>query len=211
MSQLIQDLNWRYATKKFDPTKKLTKEQLEQLLEAMRLTATSYGLQPYKFLIIENPALRATIRTHSWNQPQVTDASHLIAICSYTTLDESFVDRYVDSIVAVRGVTKESLSQYREMMVHSIKIRTPENLADWAKRQSYIALGFLLSAAAELRIDACPMEGFDPQKVDEVLGLAKDTLTVATLCPVGFRAEDDASASYAKVRFPLSELVRTID
>ncbi len=210
MSQLLESLTWRYATKKFDPTKKITDEKLTELLEAMRLTATSYGLQPYKFLVIENPDLRAKIRTHAWDQPQVTDASHLIAICNYRTMDEAYVDHYIDSIVKERGVTREMLAGYRQMMVGSLKARTPENATAWMKNQAYIVLGFLLSAAAEMKIDSCPMEGFEATKVDDVLDLAEKNLTVATLCPVGYRSADDTTAAYAKVRFPFSEIVETI-
>jgi|CXWL01.1.fsa_nt_gi nitroreductase len=207
MSSYNDRLFWRYATKKFDPTKHLTQEQLDELLESARLSASSYGLQPYKLVVVTNPAIRAKLREHAWNQSQVTDASHLVVICSYRTIDAAYIDRFVGIIASERGVSVESLKGYRDMMVGSIQGRTPEQLADWMKRQSYIALGFLLSAAAQHQIDACPMEGFDATHVDVDLGLAEENLTAAVFCPLGFRASDDATASYKKVRFPKEEFI----
>ncbi len=206
MSTYNDHLLWRYATKKFDPTKKLTQTQLDELLESARLSASSFGLQPYKFVVVTDPAVRAKLREHAWGQSQVTDASHLIVICSYRTMDAAYVDRFAQLVGAERGVPAENLKGYRDMMVGSIQGRSPEQLADWMKRQAYIALGFLLSAAAQNEIDACPMEGFDPTHVDVDLGLAEQNLTAAVFCPIGFRAADDETASYKKVRFPKEEL-----
>lgn len=207
MTKIIDALQWRYATKKFDATKKLTDAQLKDLLEALRLTPTSYGLQPYKFIVITDPALREKMKAVSWNQTQVTDASHLIAICTMKTMDAEYVDLFIADIAKTRGVSTDSLKGYRDMMVGSITRQTPEGLADWTKRQSYIALGTLLLVAADMKIDACPMEGFDGSKIDELLGLTTTNFTVASLCPVGFRASDDATADMKKVRFPLEMLV----
>ena len=206
MSVYNDNLRWRYATKKFDPTKKLSKEQLEELVESLQLTASSFGLQTYKFLVLTDPALRAKMREHSWGQPQVTDASHLIAICTYRSIDASYVDHYIEAIAKTRGVTVESLKGFRDTMVGFLKARSPEEVAQWMRRQAYISIGFLLSAAAQQHIDACPMEGFEPQKIDADLGLAKENLTIVALCSVGFRAADDASASDKKVRFSQEEL-----
>ncbi len=207
MSTHLDSLHWRYATKKFDPTKKLTDAQLQELLDAVQLSASSYGLQAYKIVVVTNPAIREKIKEHAWNQTQVTDASHLIAICTYKSIDEAYVDSFISLIAETRGLTAESLAGYREMMVGSIKGRTTEELAHWLRCQGYIALGFLLSAAAEAHIDSCPMEGFDAAHVDVDLDLLESNLTTVALCPVGFRADDDATASYAKVRFPKEELV----
>ncbi len=202
----LESLQWRYATKKFDPTKKLSDAQLEELMEAARLSASSYGLQPYKFVVVTDPAVRAKIREHAWDQAQVTDASHLIVLCSYRTMDHSYIDKYIAEIAKTRGMKPEDLAGFRDMMRGSVAGKDAKDLADWMKRQSYIALGFLLSAAAHMRIDACPMEGFDPTHVDVDLGLVDMNLTSATLCPVGFRASDDAAAQYKKVRFAKDEL-----
>lgn len=206
MPSYNDNLRWRYATKKFDATKKLPPAQLEQLLESTQLAASSYGLQPYKVLVITDPALRAKIREHAWNQAQVTDASHLAIFCAYRSIDEAYVDAFVELIAKERGMPVESLKGYRDMMAGSIRNMNPGQMAAWTKMQSYIGLGFLLSAAAQMHVDACPMEGFDAAKVDEVLGLADLNLTATTFCPLGFRAADDAAAGYKKVRFPKEEL-----
>ncbi len=200
-------LRWRYATKKFDATKKLTQAQIDELLETLRLTPSSFGLQPYKFLVIENAAVRLKLREHGWNQTQITDASHLIAICSYRTIDQAFVDRNLDLISRERNIPLESLKGYREKIAGYLLKRTPEQIGEWAKRQGYIALGILLSACAAMEIDSCPMEGFDPVLVDEDLDLKKDNLTIVALCPVGYRAGDDDFATLAKVRFPREQMV----
>lgn len=206
-SSVISALNWRYATKKFDPSKKLTDAQLSDLLEALRLTPTSFGLQPYKFIVITDPALREKMKANSWNQSQVTDASHLIAICSMKTMDAGYIDTYVNDMAKTRGASLDTLKGYRDMMTGYIARQTPAETAEWIRRQSYLALGTLLVVAAELQIDACPMEGFDRTKIDELLGLSETNFTVASLCPVGFRASDDAMASMKKVRFPIEKLV----
>lgn len=207
MTKMIDALNWRYATKKFDTTKKLTDAQLSDLLEALRLTPTSFGLQPYKFIVITDPALREKMKAVSWNQTQVMDASHLIAICSMKSMDAGYIDTYVNDMATTRGVSVDTLKSYRDMMTGYVARQTPAETADWIRRQSYIALGTLLVVSADMEIDACPMEGFDRTKVDELLGLTETNFTVASLCPVGFRASDDATASMKKVRFPMEKLV----
>ncbi len=206
MSNLIEQLNWRYATKKFDPSKKLTTEQLNTILDAGRLSASSFGLQPYVFVIVENPALRETLKANAWGQTQITDASYLIVLAARTNLDAAYVDHYVDIIAKERGISTDSLKNIREMMVGSVERMSADERTTWAKKQAYIALGFLLSACAHEQIDACPMEGFDAAKFDEVLELNKSNLTAAVVCTIGFRAADDEAATQKKVRFPKSEL-----
>lgn len=207
MKHVTDALSWRYAVKKFDASKKLSDEQLHGLLDAARLSASSYGLQPYSIIVVTDPAVRAKIREHAWGQTQITDASHLLAFCSMRTMDEAYVDAYVAQISKERGAPVESLKGYRDMMVGSVKGRSPEELAQWMKHQAYIAVGFALSAAAHMQIDACPMEGFDPTHVDVDLGLLDKNLTSAVLMPVGFRAADDETASRKKVRKPKDDLV----
>lgn len=202
MSTFNEHLLWRYATKTFDPTKTLTNEQLEKLIEATRLSASSYGLQPYRVIVVTDPAVRAKIREHAWNQSQVTDASHLIAICALRSIDEAYVTNYINLVSQTRGIPTDALKGYHDMMMGSITGRTPEQLAQWLRCQAYIASGFLMCAAAAEHIDSCPMEGFDETHVNTDLGLLDKNLTTVMLMPVGFRAEDDASAQYAKVRFP---------
>ena len=197
---LLSALQSRYSTKVFDPTKKLSDNQLFELTEALRLSASSYGLQPWKFLVITNPELRKTMQAHAWNQAQVTEASHLIAILSKTSVDAAYVDTYIDLIVKERGVDRSTLQHYRTMMLGAIAAKTPREVQEWSMRQAYIALGTLLTSAAVLGIDACPMEGFVREDIDTDLGLKNSGWTTTLLCPVGFRG-DDVYATKKKVRF----------
>ena len=200
MNKIIEDLNWRYATKKFDASRKLTQDDVHELLEALRLAPSSFGLQPWKFLVVTDAKTREQLREHAFNQPQITEASHLIVLCARTDMDEKHVGRFVESIASTRGIPKESLDEYAQVMVGSVSGRPREHLIEWSKRQVYIAVGFLLSAAAQKRIDACPMEGFDSAKFDEVLGLREKNLTSTVLCALGHRGEDTYSGA-KKVRF----------
>jgi nitroreductase len=208
MKNILESLKWRYATKQFDTTKKLTPDQLGMLLEAARLSPSSFGLQPWKFVVVTNPAVRAKLREAAWNQSQITDASALIVFCVRKDIDDVLVDSYMQSIAKTRSVPIESLKGFADSIKGSLKSRpTPDALKEWATRQVYIALGVLLTVAAHLDIDACPMEGFDPKKFDDILGLAALGLESRTLATVGFRSVDDVTASYAKVRFPKEAVV----
>ena len=199
-------LHWRYATKKFDITRKVSKQELEEVLEALRLSPSSFGLQPWKFIVIQNDVLRKKIRKHAWDQPQVTDASHLVVLCSIKNMDEDYIKNYVIKIAQARAVTPESLAVYQQMMLDTFKGKTPEEISHWTQKQVYLALGMFLFACAQKRIDSCPMEGFDPKKVDEVLGLEAQGVESVVLCPVGYRAGDDRYASLKKVRFDKNEI-----
>lgn len=210
MSNMIESLQWRYATKKFDPTKKLSEAQLQELMDAIQLSASSFGLQAYRIALVTDPAIRAKVREHGWGQSQITDASHLFAFMTMKSIDETYVKNYIALIAKTRGIPTESLKGYEDMMMGTIKTRTPEEIAGWLRAQAYIASGFLLTAAAHMGIDTCPMEGFDPIQVDIDLGVANTNLTTAMLIPVGFRAADDATASYKKVRTPKEELFMEI-
>lgn len=205
---LIQALNWRYATKVFDPARKLTPAQLRTLEESLVLTPSSFGLQPYRFLVIADPEVRARLREASWGQAQVSDCSHLVVFLARKALTEADVDHLVERIAQVRGVTAESLAGYRGMMVNTL-VSGPRSatVPEWAARQAYIALGQFMAAAAMLGLDTCPMEGLDPVKYDEILGLAGTPFRTIVACPVGYRADSDTYASLAKVRFPVEELV----
>ena len=202
-----EDLNWRYATKKFDTSKKISKQEFTELLEALRLSPSSYGLQPWKFVIVLDPLLRNRLRPHARNQPQITDADTLIVFCVLKSMDEGYVKHYVDRIAQVRGVTKESILGYEQVMVDSLKGMSPDAILQWMKRQVYIALGFFLNECAHRKIDACPMEGFEPQKFDEVLELSKEGLESVVLCTIGYRAVDDHYAELQKVRFNENEII----
>lgn len=210
MKQLIDDLNWRYATKKYDSSKKITQTDFETLKHVLSLVPTSNGLQPYQFLIIENPEIRAQLREKSYNQSQITDASHLIVMCALNSIDEVYVDKYMDRSVELRGLNPADVEGYRNHLKNLVaKADAGIQLRSNAK-QAYIALGQLLQTAAQLRIDATPMEGFSPEGYDEVLGLKEKNLTAVVVCALGFRSDEDAFQHLKKVRKPAEELFETI-
>ncbi|MFK7798253.1 MAG: NAD(P)H-dependent oxidoreductase [Aureispira sp.] len=200
MSTSIDTRNWRYATKKFDTTKKISASDLEIILEAGRLTASSYGLQPYHIFVITDPELRAQLKPASWNQAQVTDASHLLVIASQTTFGEELVDDYINTVSETRGVPVADLGGYADFMKSSFANFSEEQKAEWATKQAYIVLGNLLQVAAELNIDSCAMEGFDKAQYNKILGLDAKNLSAAVLLPIGYRSEEDDTQHYAKVR-----------
>ena len=200
------DLNWRYATKKFDVSKKISKQDFAELLEVLRFSPSSFGLQPWKFVVVHDPELRKRLRQHAWDQPQITDADTLIVFCALKSMDESYVKRFVESMARVRGVSKESLAGYEGMMIGALKSKSKEQVSEWMKNQVYLALGFFLGECAQRRIDACPMEGFDARKFDEILELPQQGLQSVVLCPVGYRASDDQYAHLKKVRFEQEEI-----
>ncbi len=206
-SNIIENLEWRYATQKFDAERKVSEADFNELLEAARLAPSSYGLQPWKFVVVANPELRKKLREHAWNQPQITDASHLIVLATRTDVDENYVKRYVEEIAKQRGTTVEALKGAYDMMTGDVNSRSKDAVLEWSRHQVYIALGFLLFAAAQKRIDACPMEGFDRGKFDEVLELKKQNLASTVLFAVGYRTEDDKAAQNVKVRFDLKDVV----
>jgi len=202
----LDNLNWRYATKRYDTTKKLSPEQVELIKESLRLAPSSFGLQAWKFVHVTNPELRQQLREAAWNQPQLTEASDLFILATNASIDEAFVDRYIKSIADTRGIPTDALKGFRDMMVGSVSGRTPEQLETWLSRQVYIALGVAVAAAAENHIDASPMEGFDTAKFDELLGLNALELKSRAILAVGFRSPEDADQNYKKVRFPKEEM-----
>ncbi len=207
---ILERLEWRYATKKFNPSKKLSKEQLDRLIAATRLSASSYGLQPYKILVIENPAIREQLRAASADKPQITDASHLVVFARYANLNESHVDEYTNNIAATRNLNPEDLAGFAGVMKGTINSLDAAAAATWTGKQAYIALGTLLTVAAAEGIDACPMEGFNSAQYDEILGLKDKGLAATVIAAVGFRADDDAMQHAKKVRKPLEQLVEMI-
>lgn len=204
---IIEALQWRYATKKFDPALKLTEEQLSTLLEAVNLSASSYGMQPYKVVVVGDTPLREQLKEAAAGQSQIETASHLLIFAVPETLGEQDVDSYMGRIAATRKVAVESLSDYRKRLTGSLSAKSPEEIRQWASRQIYIALGVLLSAAAVQKIDACPMEGFDKLRYDELLGLKEAGLRSVVMAAVGFRSADDKYQHLAKVRKPISDLI----
>lgn len=205
---LQRQLNWRYATKRFDPSKKIPAETWQALEQALLLTPSSFGLQPWKFVVVDTPALRQELRQHSWGQSQVSDADRYVVFAGMRTLTVDDVDRFLRRQCEVRGVTMESLAGYRGMLVGFLeKGWASGDLAGWNARQTYIALGQFMAAAAMLGVDTCPMEGIDMRGYDKVLGLDGTPFTTLCACAAGFRAADDKYATVAKVRFPLAEVV----
>lgn len=207
MKNIIEALNWRYATKAYDAAKKLSPEQLNLMLESLRLSPSSFGMQPWKFILVSNPEVRAKLKEAAWGQTQVTDASNLIIISVLKTVDENLIKKYIKTISEVRGVSEENLKGFEDMMIGAVNMKSPEARVEWATRQAYIALGVVLSAAAHEEIDATPMEGFDPKKFDEILGLEKMGLESKVMLALGFRSAEDTSANAAKVRFPMEEVM----
>ncbi|SDX50239.1 Nitroreductase [Lutibacter oricola] len=204
---IISSLEWRYATKKFDPSKKLTKQQIETLKKAFNLTATSFGLQPIKLIIIENKELQEKFVEHSYFQRQVADCSHLLVLCIEKDTSEKEVNNYFDLEIKTRGTSEEVVSTFRNQLVDMYKNMSLEDRQLSAKYQTYIALGNLMTVCAVEKIDNCPMEGFVPNKVDELLNLADKNLQSVLMLPVGYRAEDDVMNGLKKVRKPMQETV----
>lgn len=207
---LIENLNWRYATKKFDPSKKISDSDIETIKEAISLSATSYGLEAYKVLIIEDENLRQQLLPASWGQTQVTDASHLLVFCSFNTVSPEYIDGYVQLKSDVQGIPSENLTGYGDFMKKTIASFPDEATKNWTAKQTYIALANAMTACAELKLDSCPMEGFDAGKYNEILGLDSKGLSAALVLPIGYRSEEDQTQHGKKVRKPLTELFEVV-
>jgi len=206
----IENQNWRYATKKFDATKKISNEDLVFLKEAIRLSASSYGLQLYKIFIIENPEVRAKLQPASWGQSQIVDASHLFVFAHTTDVQEVHIDDYLANIAETRGIALEDVKGYGDFMKSNLVGLPLEKKAIWTSKQTYLALGNLLNAAAELKIDVTPIEGFLPEQYNDILGLTAKGYAASLVAAVGYRHEDDATQHLAKVRKSTEELFETI-
>lgn len=207
-TQVLDALQWRYATKVFNAQKKIPQDIWSALEQSLVLTPSSYGLQPWKFLIITDPAIREALVPHSWNQRQVADASHLVVMTVKTTITEEDVDVFMHRIAEVRGGTPDALLGYKKVILSDVIHGERSKYAgEWAARQAYIALGQFMAAAALLGIDTCPMEGFVPAEVDKVLGLPELGLRAVLMCPAGYRSLDDRYAELPKVRFKAEDLI----
>ena len=211
MSDLLQALEWRYATKKMDPAKKVAQEKIDRILEAIRLTASSSGLQPYEVFVVTNAGLREQIQVNAWNQAQVTDSSHLLVFAAWDTYTADRINQMFDLVNRVRGIKNEGWEAYRRQLLSTYPQRDAETNYQHAARQAYIGLGTALIAAAEEKVDATPMEGFDPAKVDEILKLRERGLRSVVILPLGYRAEEgDWLVNLKKVRRPLEQFVTEI-
>lgn len=208
--KILEQLNWRYAAKSYDPTKKISQQDWEILENSLILAPSSFGLQPYKFIVVTDQAMKEKLKPAAWGQSQITDSSHLVVFAYKKILTDADVEHFVDRVAEVRGVTRESLADYENVMKSSAKKAVDSgSIETWNSRQAYIALGFLLETAALLRIDATPLEGFDAAQFNEILGL--EDYSAVALCAVGYRrAETDWLAPLPKVRLPKEELIHRI-
>jgi nitroreductase len=204
---LQEAITWRYATKRFDPTRIIPQATWETLERSLHLAPSSFGLQPWHFIVVKNPELRKELQAHSWNQPQVVDASHFVVLAAMRSMDESYIDAFLATTAATRSIPGESLAGYRGMILPFISnLRDSNQLEAWTTRQVYLALGMLLTTAAILGIDACPLEGIDPSQYDRILGLEQKGLSAKVACALGYRASSDPLASMPKVRLPREKI-----
>ncbi len=207
---IIDRLKWRYATKQFDPNRIISKEDWKILEQALILSPSSYGIQPWKFIVITNKELRQKLRGFAWNQAQITDASHLIVLAAKKKIEVADVDKLIEATAKARQVTIDKLDGYKNMMIGSL-VNATFDITVWTKHQVYIALGELMTSAAMMGIDVCPMEGFDSVRFDEALNLGQLGYTAAVLAPAGYRHSDDRYASTPKVRYSADEIMLYID
>ncbi len=204
---IIEKLKWRYATKKFDNNLYINKEKLNILKEAFNLTATSFGLQPIKLVIVRDKVLQASLVEHSMNQVQVEQASHVLVFCIETNINEDYIETYFKRVKSIRNTPDEILQPFKDYILDDFKDKPIKSIKDWAINQAYLAMGNLLTVCAIEDIDACPMEGFDPEKYNELLQLKKRRLHSVLVMPIGYRAKDDMFADFKKVRKNVSESV----
>ena len=210
MNTFLDHQNWRYATKKFDATKKISSEDLNTLKEAIRLSSSSYGLQPYKIIVVESPEIRTQLLSAAYGQSQIVDASHLIIFANEINFGEEGIIKFSKNMSETRGIPVESIQGYVDYMKSSIIGLSEETRNIWTSKQTYLALGNLLNAAAELKIDVTQMEGFNPAQVNEILGLEKLGLNASLMATIGYRHVEDATQHYKKVRKSTEELFITL-
>ena len=210
--QVLEQLQWRYATKKFNPNKKIDPATWKTLEQSLVLAPSSFGLQPWQFFVVRNPELRQQLLEPSWGQKPVVDASHLIVFAIKKDLDTGYVDRYVRRMAEVQQVPINKLDGFSNMVKGYLQEPPfPLDVNKWAAKQTYLALGVFLSCAAMMEIDTLPMEGFIPSKYDEILGLDQKGYSAVVLCCAGYRAEDEAHQHDPKVRFPTEQVVQYLD
>lgn len=206
INDVLASRRWRYATKRFDPTKKVSEEDLETLLEAIRLSASSFGLQPYHVFVITDQSMKEKLRKVSWNQPQVTGASHVLVFAHLIDFGEELVDDYLQNVSAIRNTPAEGLKAYGDIMKSTLLPLPPKAKSHWAAKQAYLAFGNAMQAAAELKIDTCPMEGFQPEAYNDILALNDKNLNASVVLTIGYRSQDDKNQHLAKVRKPVEVL-----
>lgn len=207
MTTIIENLNWRYATKVFDTSKELSAADLDYILEAGRMSASSYGLQPFKIIVVTDETKKQELMGHAYGQIQVGENSALVILAARTDVDEAMIADYTARIEATRGLPAGSVNDYKDMMVGHLTNLPAEARIVWAQKQAYIALGTMMMAAAEKMVDGCPMEGFSADGFNEGLGLAAHNLTATVIFPVGYRAASDDTQHYAKVRRTAEDMI----
>jgi nitroreductase len=206
--QLIEALNWRYATKKFDPAKTIPADTWHALEQSLVLSPSSIGLQPWKFFVVTDPAVKLRLQGASYRQAQAVDCSHLVAFAVRRDIDAEHVERHIARMVEVTGRPLESLVKFREMTMRNLdKARAEGKLDSWQEHQVYIALGKFMACAAVLGVDTCPMEGIEPEKYDDILGLHGSGFATAVACAAGYRSPDDKYATMKKVRFKVEDVI----
>lgn len=206
----IKNQNWRYATKKFNPNRKISLESLDFLKQSIQLSVSSYGLQLYKVLIIENQEIRQVLQSASWNQSQITEASHLFVFCNYTKVRPHDIDQYLALTAISRELKLKDLQGYGDFIKMKLAEKSTEEQFYWTKHQTYMALANLLAACSELKIDSCPMEGFEPEQYNKILGLTEKGLNASVIAAVGYRSKEDTSQYLPKVRKPIQKLFLNI-
>lgn len=209
---LIEKLNWRYATKKMDPSKSVSEDKVARILEAARLAPTSSGLQPFEIIVVTNPEVRAKIQEIAWNQAQITDGSHLLVFAAWDNYTAERINEMFDLVNEERGIKNEGWENYRQMLLSNYPGRDPQVNFEHAARQAYIAFGMALAQAAFEGVDSTPMEGFDPAKLDEILGLREKGLRSVTILPLGYRKEEgDWLVNLKKVRRPNDQFITSVE
>ncbi len=207
---IIESLEWRYAVKKFDADKILSEEQIAIIKNAFNLTATSYGLQPVKLIVIKDRSIKEELVPHSWEQRQVADASHLLIFAIEKGIDSEYITSYFNRVKKVRKTPDVVLDPFKESLIDSFKQKNREEINTWATKQAYLAMGNLLTVCAIEKIDACPMEGFIPEEYDRILRLDDKGLSAVLVMPIGYRADDDMFSDFKKVRKELNDSIITI-
>ncbi|MES2615969.1 MAG: NAD(P)H-dependent oxidoreductase [Bdellovibrionota bacterium] len=208
---IVKQLSWRYAVKKFDINKKISERNWQTLEEVLRLAPSSYGLQPFQFVVVLNPEVRKKLTPASFGQTQIESCSHLVVVTHLKTMSENYIANYIERIAQVRGVTQDSLTQFKQTMVGDLVHGPRASLVStWAARQAYIPMGAFMTAASLLNIDVCPMEGFDPAQYEEILGLKDTPYTPVALMAAGYRADDDGYQHAKKVRMEKGSLIKVV-
>ena len=209
---LLERLNWRYAVKRFDPTQKISDGDWKAIEDSLVLSPSSYGLQPWRFYVVTDEEVRKELTPHSWNQPQVSECSHLVVFAAKKNAKVADIERYVERVTEVRGTPAEDLEAMKRMMIGAHKALEQGGILDeWAARQCFLSLGFLLSAAAVRGVDSCPMEGFEPKQYDRVLGIEDDGYFSVVVCALGYRdRKEDWLSKLPKVRYEKEDLIKRI-